>query len=142
GYEHAARFLELGVRPLVATSGVSPEETRALDETARALGLGGLVVPNFSLGMWLLQRAAVEAALHFKSAAIVEMHHEKTKDAATWSSLRVPGWRNWETRWIQNPFPARESGFKSPPWHHLLDRGGTCDRCRSRARPCAGPRGS
>ena len=87
GYEHAARFLELGVRPLVGTSGVSLEETRALDETARALGLGGLVVPNFSLGMWLLQRAAVEAARHFASAEIVEMHHEKKKDAPSGTAL-------------------------------------------------------
>jgi 4-hydroxy-tetrahydrodipicolinate reductase len=51
GYEHALVMLQSGVRPLVGTSGVTLEENRALDERAREVGLGGLVVPNFSLGM-------------------------------------------------------------------------------------------
>jgi hypothetical protein len=57
GFEHAATMLASGVRPLVGTSGVTPAENAHLDAMARELGLGGLVVPNFSLGMWLLQRA-------------------------------------------------------------------------------------
>jgi len=87
GYEHARRILALGLRPVVGTSGVSPEETRALDEQARALGLGGLVVPNFSLGMWLLQRAALEAARHFPQCEILELHHEKKLDAPSGTAL-------------------------------------------------------
>jgi 4-hydroxy-tetrahydrodipicolinate reductase len=81
GYEHALVMLENGVRPLVGTSGVTREENRALDERAREIRLGGLVVPNFSLGMWLLQRAAIEAARHFERAEIVELHHERKRDA-------------------------------------------------------------
>jgi 4-hydroxy-tetrahydrodipicolinate reductase len=87
GFEHGAAMLEAGVRPLIGTSGVSLEENAALDRIARELGLGGLVVPNFSLGMCLLQRAAVEAARHFASAEIVEMHHERKKDAPSGTSL-------------------------------------------------------
>jgi 4-hydroxy-tetrahydrodipicolinate reductase len=81
GYEHALVMLQCGVRPLVGTSGVTLAENRALDERAREVGLGGLVVPNFSLGMWLLQRAAIEAARHFERAEIVELHHERKRDA-------------------------------------------------------------
>jgi 4-hydroxy-tetrahydrodipicolinate reductase len=81
GYEHALVMLQSGVRPLVGTSGVTLEENRALDERAREVGLGGLVVPNFSLGMWLLQRAAIEAARYFERAEIVELHHERKRDA-------------------------------------------------------------
>ncbi len=87
GYEHAARMIGLGIRPLVGTSGVGLDETRALDEAARALGIGGLVVPNFSLGMCLLQRAAVEAARAFAHAEIIEMHHERKKDAPSGTAL-------------------------------------------------------
>lgn len=87
GYEHARRILALGLRPVVGTSGVSLEETRALDETARAAGLGGIVVPNFSLGMWLLQRAALEAARHLERCEIIEMHHERKKDAPSGTAL-------------------------------------------------------
>jgi 4-hydroxy-tetrahydrodipicolinate reductase len=87
GYEHAAQMIALGIRPLVGTSGVGLDETRALDEAARARGIGGLVVPNFSLGMCLLQRAAVEAARAFEHAEIIEMHHERKKDAPSGTAL-------------------------------------------------------
>ena len=30
----------------------------------------------------------------------------------------MPKWRNWQTRWTQNPVPAREWGFDSPLRHH------------------------
>ena len=30
---------------------------------------------------------------------------------------RPPGWRNWSTRWTQNPLPARACGFESRPGH-------------------------
>ena len=87
GFEHGAAMLEAGVRPLIGTSGVSLQENASLDRIARELGLGGLVVPNFSLGMVLLQRAAVEAAAHFAKAEIVEMHHAEKKDAPSGTAL-------------------------------------------------------
>jgi 4-hydroxy-tetrahydrodipicolinate reductase len=87
GAEHARTMLECGVRPLIGTSGVSPDEDAHLDALARSLSLGGLVVPNFSLGMYLLQRAASEAARHFERAEIVEMHHERKKDAPSGTAL-------------------------------------------------------
>jgi 4-hydroxy-tetrahydrodipicolinate reductase len=74
-------LLEAGVRPVVATSGVTPEQGDKLDRYARERGLGGLVVPNFSLGSLLLQRFAAEAARHFPDAEIVELHHERKADA-------------------------------------------------------------
>ncbi|MFO1009891.1 MAG: dihydrodipicolinate reductase C-terminal domain-containing protein [Planctomycetota bacterium] len=89
GFEHAARLLRAGVRPLVATSGVSPEQNDELDRLARELGLGGLVVPNFSLGSWLLQRLSVEAARWFEHAEIVELHHEKKRDAPSGTALET-----------------------------------------------------
>jgi 4-hydroxy-tetrahydrodipicolinate reductase len=72
---------------VIGTSGVTLEENARLDALARERSLGGLVVPNFSLGMWLLQRAAAEAAGHFEKAEIVEMHHEKKRDAPSGTAL-------------------------------------------------------
>ncbi len=81
GFEHGAAMLECGIRPVVGTSGVSLDENARLDAIARELSLGGLVVPNFSLGMWLLQRACLEAALHVPHAEIIELHHADKPDA-------------------------------------------------------------
>ncbi len=81
GHSHARVVLEHGARPLVATSGVSPEQVSELDSLALARSLGGLVVPNFSLGAWLMQRACELAAPHFERAEIVEAHHARKADA-------------------------------------------------------------
>ena len=69
------------MRPVIGTSGVTREEALRLDRRARELELGGLVVPNFSLGMLHVQHAAAELARHFERAEIVELHHDKKKDA-------------------------------------------------------------
>jgi 4-hydroxy-tetrahydrodipicolinate reductase len=87
GFEHGRILLERGVRPLIGTSGVSIEETKALDALARARGIGGLVVPNFSLGMCLMQRAALDAARAFERCEIIEMHHDKKRDAPSGTAL-------------------------------------------------------
>lgn len=87
GFEHGLTMLECGVRPVIGTSGVSLEENARLDAAARELSLGGLVVPNFSVGMWLLQQAAVGGARVFERAEIIEMHHERKQDAPSGTSL-------------------------------------------------------
>jgi len=81
GARHAQLALEHGVRPLVATSGVTPAESAALDDLARERGLGGLYAPNLSRGMWLMQRMVEEAARHVAACEIVEMHHDRKRDA-------------------------------------------------------------
>lgn len=87
GFEHGLAILACGVRPVIGTSGVSLEENARLDAIAREHSLGGLVVPNFSVGMWLLQQAAVAGAKVFERAEIVEMHHERKKDAPSGTAL-------------------------------------------------------
>lgn len=81
GFEHARTLLKSGVRPLVATSGVTPQQVGELDALARQLGLGGLVAPNFSLGALLMQRAVELAAPHFAQVEVIEAHHSRKADA-------------------------------------------------------------
>lgn len=87
GFAHGQALLELGLRPVIATSGVSPDEVQALDSLARQRDLGGIVVPNFSLGAWLMQRAAELFAPHFAQAEIVEAHHTRKADAPSGTAL-------------------------------------------------------
>ncbi len=87
GARHAQTMLECGVRPLIGTSGVTPAEVRALDAKARELKLGGLVVPNFCLGIVLQQRFAQVAARYFPTLEIVEEHHKRKRDAPSGTAL-------------------------------------------------------
>jgi 4-hydroxy-tetrahydrodipicolinate reductase len=81
GATHGQTMLAASVRPVIGTSGVTRAETAELDRLARARRLGGIVVPNFSLGIACLNRAAEELARSFPTVAIVERHHERKKDA-------------------------------------------------------------
>ncbi len=89
GLTHGRTMLEAGVRPVIGTSGVSPEQASELDHLARELGLGGIVVPNFSLGMACLQRAARTLAGSFAKAEILERHHDRKRDRPSASALHT-----------------------------------------------------
>lgn len=83
GAAHGRALLAAGIRPVIGTSGVTRAEAAELDALARARGLGGLVVPNFSLGMAWLNRAAELLARGggFRDVVLVERHHAEKRDA-------------------------------------------------------------
>ena len=87
GAAHGRLLLEAGVRPLIGTSGVTPEQDLELDALARERALAGLVVPNFSLGVWLQQELARRAARFLPSVEIIEEHHASKVDAPSGTAL-------------------------------------------------------
>lgn len=70
-----------GVRPVIGASGWTQQERSDVAATLNERGIGGLLVPNFSLGAVLMMRLAEEAARYFPDVEIVEMHHSGKKDA-------------------------------------------------------------
>jgi len=89
GLEHGLALLEAGLRPVIGTSGVDAVQNERLDARARELDLGGLVVPNFSLGIALLKRAARELARHFPAAEIIDLHHARKLDAPSGTAAEL-----------------------------------------------------
>jgi 4-hydroxy-tetrahydrodipicolinate reductase len=78
-----------GVRPVIGASGWTAADCNALDAIARERGLGALLVPNFSIGAILMMRFAEEAAKYFPSIEIVELHHDRKKDAPSGTAKRT-----------------------------------------------------
>jgi 4-hydroxy-tetrahydrodipicolinate reductase len=81
--EQVLTCIHLGVHAVVGTTGWSPERLQqvrdALGETEP--GPGVLIAPNFALGAMLLMRFAAEAAAHFESVEVIELHHPNKVDA-------------------------------------------------------------
>ena len=75
-----------GVRTVIGATGYTDEERSALDGVARERHIGALLVPNFSIGAMLMMRFAREAARYFPSVEIVELHHDRKKDAPSGTS--------------------------------------------------------
>jgi 4-hydroxy-tetrahydrodipicolinate reductase len=74
--------IKLGVNAVVGTTGWTAQSLQqvrtALEE---APGVGVLVAPNFALGAVLLMQFAAQAAVHFESVEVIELHHPDKVDA-------------------------------------------------------------
>ncbi len=80
-YEHARLAIQHGVRPVMGTTGYTPEQIEELDRLCQDAGIGGLIAPNFSIGVILMMRFAAQAAKHFPHLEIIETHGDHKLDA-------------------------------------------------------------
>ena len=85
--ELAPLAAERGISPVVGTSGLSDADVAALRGACERAGVGGLLVPNFSVGAVLQMRQAEELARHFRLAALREVHHPGKKDSPSGTAL-------------------------------------------------------
>jgi len=80
--KHLDWAIERGIHAVVGTTGFTTER---LDSVRQALSsrpeVGVLIAPNFSLGAVLLMRFARDAAPHFESVEVIELHHPDKLDA-------------------------------------------------------------
>ena len=88
-YENTRFALENGFAPVVGTTGFTSQEIEELKELSRSKGLGGLIAPNFALGAVLLMQFAAQAAKYFPNVEIIELHHDKKKDAPSGTAIKT-----------------------------------------------------
>ena len=80
-------ILDHCVSPIIGTSGLTDEQLDHIKIKASHLKIGGLVIPNFSIGAVLQMRYAAEIAKYFAAVEIVEMHHDKKLDAPSSTAI-------------------------------------------------------
>ena len=85
--EAARTAIAHGVRPVIGTSGLSPQEIHELSELCARTELGGIVASNFALGAVVMMHLATVAARFFDYAEIIEMHHEAKVDAPSGTAI-------------------------------------------------------
>jgi 4-hydroxy-tetrahydrodipicolinate reductase len=99
-FDVTMKAVAAGVRPVIGTSGWDVERRAALGKLLEEKNLGGLIVPNFSLGAILMMRFAEAAAPLFSGVEIVEMHRASKKDkpsgTAAATAARIAAKRNGE----------------------------------------------
>jgi len=88
-YEHAKVAIENGVRPIMGTTGYTPEQIVELDELCKQHELGGLIAPNFSVGAILMMKFAQEAAKYMPHVEIIEYHGDQKLDAPSGTSIKT-----------------------------------------------------
>ncbi|ERN42514.1 dihydrodipicolinate reductase [Rubidibacter lacunae KORDI 51-2] len=88
-FENVRAALAYGVRPVVGTTGLSDEQLSELSDFAEKASTGAIVAPNFSIGVVLMQEAAVRAACYFDHIEIVELHHDRKADAPSGTAIKT-----------------------------------------------------
>lgn len=88
-YENVRTAIAYGVRPVIGTTGLSSEQLKDLTDFAEKASTGCLIVPNFSIGMVLLQQAAVQASQYFDHVEIIELHHNQKADAPSGTAIQT-----------------------------------------------------
>lgn len=88
-YASVRAAIAYGVRPVVGTTGLSLEQIKDLAEFAEKASTGCLIIPNFSIGIVLLQQAALQAAQYFDHVEIIELHHNQKADAPSGTAIQT-----------------------------------------------------
>lgn len=78
-----------GVRPVIGTTGFTPEDIEELDKLCREKGIGGLIAPNFSIGAILMMKFAAQAAKYMPHVEIIEYHGDQKLDSPSGTAIKT-----------------------------------------------------
>ena len=107
-FDNATRIIAANAHPVIGTSGLLADEIATLQTQCQEKNLGGIIVPNFSLGAVLMMRYAADAARYLKHAEIIELHHDQKKDAPSGTARRTA-----------ELMQAASESNKAPPIHSV-----------------------
>ena len=88
-YENTRAAIAYGVNPVVGTTGLTTSQINDLTIFSQKAFIGGAIVPNFSVGMVLLQQAASVAAKFYDNIELIEMHHNQKADSPSGTCIKT-----------------------------------------------------
>ncbi|WP_041392351.1 4-hydroxy-tetrahydrodipicolinate reductase [Pleurocapsa sp. PCC 7327] len=88
-YDSVRSAIAYGIRPVVGTTGLTPEQIQDLADFAEKASTGCLIIPNFCIGVVLLQQAAIQASQYFDHVEIIELHHNQKADAPSGTAIKT-----------------------------------------------------
>tara|TARA_B100000212_G_scaffold318774_1_gene275443 strand:+ start:493 stop:1341 length:849 start_codon:yes stop_codon:yes gene_type:complete len=88
-YENTRAAIAYGVCPVIGTTGLSSDEIKELSIFSEKASIGCAIIPNFSVGMVLLQQAASVAAKFYDNVELIEMHHNQKADSPSGTCIKT-----------------------------------------------------
>ena len=88
-YENTRSAIAYGISPIVGTTGLTPLQIKDLSVFAQKASVGCAIIPNFSVGMVLLQQAASVAAKFYDNIELIEMHHNQKADSPSGTCIKT-----------------------------------------------------
>ncbi len=122
--------VNLGVHPVIGTTGIPPKEMDALRQAVTASRCGAVIAPNFSFGIVLLTRFCNEALRFFPDVEIIEMHHQRKLDRPSGTARLLRG--VLERSGAHAPVPIHSIRLPGLIAHHEVIFGGPGETVRLR----------
>lgn len=88
-FNNTMTIITAGVHPVIGTSGLNADQIKILQNRCTEQKLGGIIVPNFSLGAVLMMKYAKEIAKYIPHVEIIEMHHDKKADSPSGTAIKT-----------------------------------------------------
>jgi len=88
-YTNSLIIIENNAHPVIGSSGLQDAQIQELRGLCEDKSLGGIIVPNFSIGAVLMMHFAKQAAAFLPETEIIESHHEKKLDAPSGTALKT-----------------------------------------------------
>lgn len=88
-YDNALTIIKNGASPVIGTSGLVSNQIKELTEECESRQLGGIIVPNFSIGAVLMMSFAAKASEYLSEVEIIEAHHQQKLDAPSGTALKT-----------------------------------------------------
>ena len=88
-YENTRAAIAYGVSPIIGTTGLTSSQINDLTVFSQKAFIGGAIIPNFSVGMVLLQQAASVAAQFYDNVELIEMHHNQKADSPSGTCIKT-----------------------------------------------------
>ena len=88
-YENTRSAIAYGISPVVGTTGLTTSQINDLAIFAQKANIGCAIIPNFSVGMVLLQQAASVAAKFYDNIELIEMHHNQKADSPSGTCIKT-----------------------------------------------------
>lgn len=88
-FDNTRSAIAYGISPIIGTTGLSPSQINELSIFAQKAEVGCAIIPNFSVGMVLLQQAASVAAKFYDNIELIEMHHNQKADSPSGTCIKT-----------------------------------------------------
>ncbi len=87
--EHARAAVPARVHPVIGGTGISQTDLDGLAALCGSKRVGAVVAPNFAVGAVLMIEFARLAAHYFPHVEIIELHHDRKRDAPSGTALKT-----------------------------------------------------
>jgi 4-hydroxy-tetrahydrodipicolinate reductase len=86
-FKTAKWALDNNIDLIIGATGLSKEELKDIESAASKSISKVFVIPNFSIGAVMMMKVSGMIAKYFDNCEIIEMHHDKKKDAPSGTSI-------------------------------------------------------